>query len=29
LLGVELDLLVQAFLIGFDCDYIIIATLYN
>ena len=29
LLGVELDLLVEAFLIGFDRDYIIIATLYN
>jgi hypothetical protein len=29
LLGVELDLLVEAFLIGFDGNYIIIATLYN
>jgi hypothetical protein len=29
LLGVELDLLVEAFLIGFDGDYIIIATLDN
>jgi len=29
LLSVELDLLIEAFLIGFDSDYIIIATLYN
>ena len=29
LLGVKLDLLVEAFLIGFDRDYIIIATLDN
>jgi hypothetical protein len=29
LLSVELDLLIEAFLIGFDGDYIIIATLYN
>jgi len=29
LLSVELDLLIKAFLIGFNGDYIIIATLYN
>jgi hypothetical protein len=29
LLSVELDLFVETFLIGFDRDYIIIATLYN
>jgi len=29
LLSVELNLLVETFLVGFDRDYIIIATLYN